>query len=138
MVCINNDDNIELFKQNILSFNLLNIKYVLDSKLSYDFILFYKLFIDKYSIGLHFKSWLQSNVHENEQLQLYVPEVCTARTAALGQKNSQNYFRKKSIFISWGQYLCIVYVKVRVKKQNVIDRTIIIKRKPNFIKFYFK
>ncbi len=75
MVCINNDDNIELFKQNILSFDLINIKYVSDSKLSYDFILFYKLFIDKYSIGLYFKSWLQNNEHENEHIQLFLPTI---------------------------------------------------------------
>ncbi len=37
-----------------------------------------------------------------------------------------------------GRYLCIVYVKLRVKKQNSIDRITIIKRKANFIKFYLK
>ncbi len=65
-------------------------------------------------------------------------ETCTARAAALGQKNSQNYLKEKSIFMSSGRYLCIVYVKIRVKKQNSIDRIIIVKRKPNFIKFYLK
>ena len=69
---------------------------------------------------------------------VYVSEVCTASAAALGQKNSQNYFKEKSIFMSSGRYLCIVYVKLKVKKQNAIDRIIIVKRKPNFIKFYYK
>ncbi len=30
-------------------------------------------------------------------------------------------------------YLCIVYVELRVKKQNFLDRIIIVKRKLNFI-----
>ncbi len=41
--------------------------------------------------------------------------------------------------MSSGRYLCIVYVELRVKKkQNAIDRIIIVKTKPNFIKFYLK
>jgi hypothetical protein len=70
------------------------------------------------------------------------PETCTARVAALGQKNPHNYFKEKSIFMSLGRYLCIVYVKLRVKKRNSIDRIIIVKRKLNFTisitKNYFK
>ncbi len=62
--------------------------------------------------------------------------------SARGQKNPQNYFKEKLIFMSSGRYLCIVYVKLRVKKQNSIDRIIIVKRKPNFTisitKNYFK
>ncbi len=38
---------------------------------------------------------------------------------ALGQKNPQNYFKEKSIFMSSGRYLCMVYVKLRVKKQKI-------------------
>ncbi len=72
----------------------------------------------------------------------YESETCTARAAALGQKDPQNYFKEKSIFMSSGRYLCIAYVKLRVKKQNFIDRIIIVKRKPNFTisitKNYFK
>ncbi len=70
--------------------------------------------------------------HGGRHKTVFEPETCTARTAALGQKNSQNYFKEKSIFMSSGRYLCIVYVKLRAKKQNVIDRIIIVKRKPNF------
>jgi len=70
------------------------------------------------------------------------PETCTIRAAARGQKNPQNYFQEKSIFMSSRRYLCIVYVKLRVKKQNSTDRIIIVKRKLNFIisttKNYFK
>ncbi len=69
-------------------------------------------------------------------------ETCTARAAALSQKNPQKYFKGKSIFMSSGRYLCIVYVKLRVKKQKSIDRIIIVKRNPNFTisitKNYFK
>ncbi|CAF0799933.1 unnamed protein product [Rotaria sordida] len=60
LVCVNNDNNIESFKQNISSIDLFNIKYVLENK---------------YSIGLYFKSWLLNNDHENEHLQLYLPPI---------------------------------------------------------------
>ncbi len=70
------------------------------------------------------------------------PDTCTTRAAALGQKNPQNYFKEKSTLMSLGRYLCIVYIKLRVKKQNSIDSIIIVKRKPNFTilitKNYFK
>jgi hypothetical protein len=69
-------------------------------------------------------------------------ETCTARAAVLGQKNSQYYFKEKSIFMPSGRYLCIVCVKLRVKNQNSIDQINIVKRKLNFTisttKNYFK
>jgi hypothetical protein len=37
----------------------------------------------------------------------------------LGQKNPENYFKEKSIFMSSGRYLCIVYVKLKVKKNQI-------------------
>ncbi|CAF3548901.1 unnamed protein product [Rotaria sordida] len=67
LVCVNNDNNIESFKQNISSIDLFNIKYVLEKIIL--------IFTDKYSIGLYFKSWLLNNDHENEHLQLYLPPI---------------------------------------------------------------
>jgi hypothetical protein len=66
--------------------------------------------------------WCQYNIQER----------FTARPAALGQKNPESYVKQKSIFMSSGRYLCIVYVKSRVKRQNSINRIIIVKRKANF------
>ncbi|CAF2415893.1 unnamed protein product [Rotaria sp. Silwood2] len=63
LVCVNDDNNIESFKRNSSSLDLINIKYVLENK---------------YSIGLYFKSWLLNNDHENEHLQLYIPPIETA------------------------------------------------------------
>ncbi|CAF1039224.1 unnamed protein product [Rotaria sp. Silwood1] len=60
LVCVNDDNNIESFKHNISSLDLINIKYVLNNK---------------YSIGLYFKSWLLNDDHENEHLQLYLPTI---------------------------------------------------------------
>jgi hypothetical protein len=78
----------------------------------------------------------------NISFSLSLTETCTARAAALRQKNPENYFKEKSIFMSSGRYLCIVYDELRVQKQNSIDRIIIFKRKPNFTisitKNYFK
>jgi hypothetical protein len=91
-----------------------------------------------YFNGNHRKTLFFAHFHMFTSAYLFfvlLPETCTA---ALGQKNPQNYFKEKSIFMSSGRYLCIVYVKLKVKKQNSIDRIIIVKRKPNFIKFYLK
>jgi len=38
---------------------------------------------------------------------------------APGQKNPQNYLKEKSIFMSSRRSLCMVYVKLRVKKQKI-------------------
>jgi hypothetical protein len=57
-------------------------------------------------------------------------------------KEPPKLFKEKSLSMSSGRYLFIVYVKLRVKKQSSIDRIIIVKRKPNFTisitKNYFK
>jgi len=48
-----------------------------------------------------------------------VTKTCTARAAALGRKNPQDYSKEKSIIMSSGRYLCIVYVKLRLKKNKI-------------------
>ncbi|CAF4074271.1 unnamed protein product, partial [Rotaria magnacalcarata] len=60
LVCVNDGNNVESFKQKISSLDLITIKYILENK---------------YSIGLYLKSWLLNEDHENEHIQLYLPTI---------------------------------------------------------------
>ncbi|CAF4139439.1 unnamed protein product [Rotaria socialis] len=60
LVCVNDGNNVESFKQKISSLDWITIKYILENK---------------YSIGLYLKSWLLNEDRENEHIQLYLPTI---------------------------------------------------------------
>ncbi len=124
-----------LFKINSLEIYLINSNYVINYYIqkmnSFNVLCFCKYFKREICILFFLKKVQGYEDHDHQAIDTQQRRAPPARPPQV-KRTPKIILKKNRIFMSSGRYLCIVYVKLRINKQNSIDRIIIVKRKANF------